>query len=312
MNSWQLRPVPFTFQVGDFSIFSIALPLQVRSERLVDNAAPATTPQVPDSELAAGSEGFVVRAMPLAAPLQGIIRSGRYLCYVPQQYEHCYIDMSIGFERYQAKFSSKTRSTILRKIRKFADSCGGALKWESYKTPDEIDRFLALAVKLSKTTYQDRLLDAGLPDDPAFRAQAREQAARDEVRAYILFNGEVPVSYLYCPVEDGVLSYSYQGYDPAYMHLSVGTVLQWLAVEQLFAEAKFRYFDFTEGQSDHKRLFATDRRLCANVFMVRASLAHRCLLSSHMLMNRFSNWLGVTMERFGLKARIKRLLRFSR
>lgn len=309
--TWQLRRVPFNFQLGDFSLFQISLPLQVRTERLADDTPAVNPTALAHGALAEGSEGFVIRAMPLAQPAPRISRSGKYLCYVPRQYEHCYIDLSMGFERYQGKFSSKTRSTILRKIRKFGEFCGGELSWKSYRTPAELEQFFGMAVELSKTTYQDRLLDAGLPSSPEFHAEALEQASNDSVRGYILFHGVRPVSYLYCPIQDGVLSYSYVGYDPAYMHLSVGTVLQWLAIEQLFNEGKFRYFDFTEGQSDHKRLFATDRRLCANVFLLRNSATHRALIYGHQWMDGLSAWLGETMERYGWKARIKRLIRFN-
>jgi hypothetical protein len=312
MNTWQFRRVPLNFQLGDFSLFKISLPLQVRSERLVDDTLPVRAPAVPDGELSTGSVGFVIRAMPLAERAPLVSRVGNYLCYVPQQYEHCYIDLSIGFERYQGKFSSKTRSTIMRKLRKYAEYCGGTITWKTYSSEEEMNDFFGLAISLSKTTYQERLLDAGLPESAEFRQHAMELARNDRVRGYILFSGDRPVSYLFCPIEAGVLSYSYVGYDPAYMHLSVGTVLQWVAIEQIFGEARFRYFDFTEGQSDHKRLFATDRRLCGNVFLLKHSLFHSVLISCHQSMDKFSRWLGVTMERFGLKARIKRLLRFSR
>jgi CelD/BcsL family acetyltransferase involved in cellulose biosynthesis len=314
VSRWDLRKVPFKFQLSDLTLWSIALPLQVRAEQLASAAAagPAPAMDVPEQELLPGSQGFVIRGMPLADLPAPISKAGNYLCYVPQHYRHCYIDMSLGFERYQAKFSSKTRATILRKVRKYAEHCGGELRWQAYRTPDQVDAFLALALPLSARTYQDRLLDAGLPTSAAFRQQARAMAARDAARGYILFHGERAVSYLFCPVEQGVLSYSWQGYDPDYMKLSVGTVLQWLALESLFGENKFRYFDFTEGESDHKRLFATDERLCGNVFLVRRTLANGLLLRAHRAMNLFSGWLGNVVERFGLKARIKRALRFGR
>ena len=46
-------------------------------------------------------------------------------------------------------------------------------------------------------------------------------------------------------VREGIVDYAYLGYDPDYLHLSVGTVLQWLALDSLFAERRFRFFDFT-------------------------------------------------------------------
>lgn len=309
MTRWQLRPIPFKFQLSDWTLLSISLPLQVRAERLVEQTPPVDTLMPPAEERLAGSQGFLIRGLPVGAELPALRRVGEYLCYVPLQYQHCYIDLGMSFEHYQQKFSSKTRSTIHRKIKKFKEHCGGVISWKTYSTPGEMRAFFRHARAISKLTYQERLLDAGIPGDEAFIAQAESLAADDNVRAYILFDGERPVSYLYCPVQEGVLIYAYLGYDPEYMQLSVGTVLQWLAVGQLFEEGRFLYFDFTEGQSDHKRLFATHQRHCANVYMLRNTLRNTAVIHSHRLMNRVSNRLGAAMDRLGVKAKLKRLLR---
>ena len=311
MNHWQYRPVPFKFQLSDWTLFSVALPLQVRAERPFD-AAPLDARKIPADELEEGSQGFLIRGMPIAAELPTVSKIDGYFCYVPLQYQHCYIDLGVTFEGYQKQFSSKTRSTINRKIKKFAEHCGGSIQWKTYKSPDEMREFFRLARVVSRLTYQERLLDAGIPESEDFILQAESLAADQRVRAYILFDGERPVSYLYCPVHDGVLIYAYLGYDPEYIKWSVGTVLQWLAIEQLFNEARFRYFDFTEGQSDHKRLFATHQQRCANVFLVKRTLPNALLIRCHRLMDGSSEWLGAKLNQFGLKAKIKRLLRFGR
>lgn len=312
MNHWQSRSVPFKFQLSDWTLFSVSIPLQVRSERLVDQTAFVGEPKPPIDELMDGSYGFLIRGLPIARELPSISRTGGYLRYIPLQYQHCYIDLGLSFESYQQKFSSKTRSTIKRKIKKYTEHCGGTIPWKTYKEPGELRDFFRLARTVSRLTYQERLLDAGIPESEDFIRQAESLAADQQVRAYILFDGERPVAYLYCPVQDGVLIYAYLGYDPDYMRLSVGTVLQWLAVEQLFDEARFRYFDFTEGESDHKRLFATHQRQCANVFLVQKSFRYTVLIYSQLFMNRFSMWLGVMLDQWGVKARIKRFLRFAR
>ena len=181
---------------------------------------------------------------------------------------------------------------------------------EGLQGPGQIREFFRLARVVSKLSYQERLLDAGLPESEAFIRQAESLAAKNRLRAYILFDGERPVSYLYCPVKNDVLIYAYLGYDPEYMRLSVGTVLQWLALQVLFGEGCFRAFDFTEGQSDHKRLFATHHRHCANVFLVKDSLGNKAVIYSHLLTNRFASWLGATSDRLGVRAKIRRLIRF--
>lgn len=312
MNRWQCRQVPFNFQLSDWTLFSISMLLQVRAESPFDETSPMDVPAPPTEHLMKGSQGFLVRGMPVAAELPPISLTGDYLCYVPLQYQHYYIDFGLSFEDYQKKFSSKARSTISRKIRRFSEHCGGTIIFKTYKLPDEIRNFFRFARIVSKLTYQERFLKAGIPDSDDFIRHAELLAADQQLRAYILFDCERPVSYLYCPVQDGVLSFSYLGYDPDYMQMSVGTVLQWLAIEQLFIEARFRYFDFTEGQSDHKRLFATHQRQCANIFLVKKTLRNNAVIYSHLLMNRFSTWLGVKLEQLGLKAKIKRYLRFAR
>jgi hypothetical protein len=45
---------------------------------------------------------------------------------------------------------------------------------------------------------------------------------------------------------------------------------------------------------------------------VKRSLRNTAVVRAHALMDRFSRQLGVTMEKYGLKARVKRLLRFTR
>lgn len=312
MTHWQFRPVPFKFQLSDWTLFSVSIPLQVRSEQLINQTPPVEEPKPPIDELMDGSQGFLIRGLPIAGMLPSISRTGDYLCYAPLQYQHCYIDLGLSFESYQQKFSSKTRSTIKRKIKKYAEHCGGTIPWKTYKEPGEMRDFFRLARTVSRLTYQERLLDAGIPESEDFIRQAESLAADQQVRAYILFDGERPVAYLYCPVQDGVLIYAYLGYDPDYMNLSVGTVLQWLAVEQLFHEGRFRYFDFTEGESDHKRLFATHQRQCANVFLIKKSIRNTAVIYSHLLMDGFSKWLGAMLDRWGVKARIKRFLRFAR
>ena len=307
--AWQMRDVAFKFQLSDWTLFRASIRLQLHSIGLAEtgNADGIAIPG--EDHLLQGSQGFALRRLPVDKTLPRLARSGPFLRYVPLQYQHCYIDLGTSFDDYQKKFSSKTRSTINRKIRKYTEHCGGALKWHSYRGPEEIPAFFELARAVSKLTYAEKLLDAGLPDTPEFMERSRALAAGGQLRAYVLFDGERPVSYLYCPVQDGVAIYAYLGYDPAYMHLSVGTVLQWLVLEQMFSEDGLRYFDFTEGQSDHKRLFATHQRQCAHVYLVRPTLRNAAVLRAHALMDRFSGWAGQLLDRYGVKAKVRRLIR---
>ena len=127
--------------------------------------------------------------------------------------------------------------------------------------------------------------------------------------AFLLFAQDKPVSYLYCPVEQGVLEYAYLGYVPELSRLSPGTVLQWLAMEQLFAEQRFLAFDFTEGDSEHKRFFSTHQVPCSLHLVLKANAKHRTLVTLHHAAEEGSQYLAGALDRLGLKQRVKRWIR---
>ena len=310
-DPWQFRSVPLKFMLSDKTIFAPSIRLQVREIGLSEEAAPTAAPTPPSDPLAPGSEGFLIRSLRVSAEQPPVRKAGRYICYVSAQYPRYFVDLQQAFDSYKAKFSSKTRSTITRKMKRFAQHCDGKIDMRVYRSPDELDEFLDIARSVSAETYQERLLDAGLPDTADYRQRTHVMAAKGEVRGYILFCRGQPVSYLHCPIRNGVLLYQHLGYDPRYAQWSVGTVLQWCAFESIFAEQHFRLFDFTEGQSEHKRLFATGSVSCANVYFLRDTIRNMSLVQGHRAFSYGSQLSGDLLERLGVKSRIKKILRFG-
>lgn len=307
MTAWQRRSVELKFQLSDKTLLTRRLDLLV--SEFGPGQVPRSEPAVPAGELPRGCAGWLARSLPLVAELPKLVRQGNFLRYVPAQYQRYYIDLGPGFEAYKAKFSSKTRSTLQRKLRRWTEHCGGELDWRVYRSADELLEFHRLARQVSAHTYQERLLDAGLPTEPEFLAELVERGQADRARAYLLFDCGRPVAYLYCPVDDGVLLYAYLGYSPTSAEWSVGTVLQWLALESIFAEGQFRLFDFTEGQSEHKRLFATGSQLCGNVYFLQARVGNAMTLRLHHFLSRFSAAAGGWLDRAGLGAGVRRWIR---
>jgi CelD/BcsL family acetyltransferase involved in cellulose biosynthesis len=253
--------------------------------------------------------GHMFAAYPASEPLPTLRVAGSRLIYVPRQYQLYAVDLTMGFDAYQAKFSSKSRSTLRRKIRKFAERTGGTVDWRQYTTPTELEEFYRLARDVSARTYQERKLDAGLPGGDAFRADMHVRGAEGRARGYLLFLDGEAVSYIYCPIDDGVLSYAHVGYDPKIADLSPGTVLQWHVLEALFAEKRHRVFDFTQGEGDHKRFFSTEARQCANVVVLPFSLRGWAVVLAQFLCDRVSTVAGDALDRIGLKRAIRRVLR---
>ncbi len=260
------------------------------------------------STVPADLEGLCRESEPLRKGSHRLTFVNGWIRYVESTYERFFIDLRGDFETYLGHFSGKTRSTLRRKVRKFARLSGGDLDWREYKTPQEMNEFHTLASKISNISYQERLFGAGIPSDQNFSAIMRNLAAQDRVRAYILFHENRPISYLYCQEVDRRLVYRYVGFVPGYAKYSPGTVLQFLALQHLFSEGMHELFDFTEGEGDHKRLFATHSVRCANVFYLRRTPRTLALVLTHWCVTQISNALATVLDWIGVKRGFRQIL----
>jgi CelD/BcsL family acetyltransferase involved in cellulose biosynthesis len=238
-------------------------------------------------------------------------RRDGWVYYTPYTFPNYFVDLQRldSFEAYLATFSGKTRSTLRRKVKRFAEASGGEIQWRALRRTEEMDEFLRLAVPLSERTYQARLLDAGLPASPEFASELRRRAGEGEVRAYLLLLDGKAAAYVLCFCRRGIATYDYVGFDPDLHALSPGTVLQYLLLEAMFAERDLAIFDFTEGEGAQKQLFATDHLQCAKTYVLRASLVNILSLRLHGFLNAASTGLGQILDRWGLKDRVRKMLR---
>ena len=263
--------LPLRFQLGARTLASIPRRL-VRVPLSLDGALAGRVPALPPLDPRA--HGYAVTSLP-ADRHHGMTPPVGMIGFVRQRYTRYHADLSGGAEGYAGRLSANTRQGMRRKAKKLAQVSGGALDVRRYRTPDELAAFHAVARGISVRTYQERLLGGGLPDDDAFLRRMVALAAADQVRAWLLFVAGQPAAYLYCAAEGESLRYDHVGHDPAFGDLSPGGVLQAEALRDLAEEGRFRRFDFTEGEGQHKRQFATGGVACLDLLLLRATLGNR-------------------------------------
>lgn len=261
-------PWPLRFQVGVRTLATTRRRL-VRLPLSLDEALAGRVPPLPP--LAAGDDGYLVTSMPVAR-LAALAPAG-LLVAVRQRYRRYWVDLTIGEAGWLAGLSANTRWSIGRKRRRMAAGPGFAIT--RHATPDDIARFHPAARAVSALTYQETLLDGGLP---VTLAPLLAQAAADRVRAWLLWRDGRAIAYLCCTAEGETIRYDHVGHDPAFAALSPGSVLLAAAIADLLAEERFARFDFTEGEGQHKRGFATGGVDCVDVLILRAGLANRMIL----------------------------------
>lgn len=271
------RPWPLKFQVGARTLASIRRDL-VRVPLDLDAAIAGRSPVLPVLDRAA--DGYLVTSLPEVQRDAVVTAASGMIAFVRQRYTRRYADLTVGLDAYLAQLSANTRSAIKRKGKKVAQASGGQLDVRRYATPAQLADFHAVARRLALGTYQERLMGAGLPDTPDFRQLMFAMAADGAVRAWLLYVGGEPAAYLYCPIRGGTAIYEFVGHDPTFNDLSVGAVLQVEALRDLAADSAVARFDFTEGDGQHKRQFATGGVECCDLLLLRPTLANRAAIAA--------------------------------
>lgn len=300
------EPLPLRFQIGARTLAAVErqlvrVPLSLG--QVLDGEAPTLPP------LSARAHGYLVTSLPAVQLEAEMAAAPGMIAQVRQRYTRHYADLGIGFDAYQAALSGNTRSGLKRKTRRVMEVSGGLLDVRRFRTPEEMQHFHDIARGISRRTYQERLLGGGLPEDAAFLQSLHALAAADSVRAWLLSIAGEPAAYLYCPVAGGIVRYDHVGHDPAFNDLSPGAVLMLEAMRDLYTEPGLTQFDFTEGDGQHKRSFATHGVACLDLLLLRPSLANRAMMVALDLFDRSAAWGKRAVARLGLEALAKRVRR---
>lgn len=300
------RPTPLNFRIGARTLMAVQRDM-VRVPLSLDEAREGRLPVLPP--LPRDAHGYVVTSLPEDRLEAMVYASGKMIGFVRQRYTRYYADLTGGFDAYMASLSGNARQGAKRKAKKIAQVSGGDLDIRAYRTPTELEAFHDIARRIALRTYQEKLLGEGLPASPEFVQGMLTAAAADRVRAWLLFIAGEPAAYLYCPAHGETLVYEYVGHDPAFNDLSPGAVLQVEAFRDLFDEQKFARFDFTEGDGQHKRQYATGGVPCVDLLLLRPTVTNRVTTAALGGFNRTVAGGKALVDAVGLEKLSKKLRR---
>ena len=86
-------------------------------------------------------------------------------------------------------------------------------------------------------------------------------------------------------------------------------MLQLEAMRTLFAEGRFARLDFTEGEGQHKRQFATGGVPCADLLLLRPTLANRAAIAALAGFDKTMAGAKRMTKRLGAEALVRKLRR---
>ena len=314
-TGWTRKNLTLPVRVGARSLFEFNLDAAVSSRHFsqISSSESLSFPSATLDSLGVGVA--VIHSCPVESELPRVTSMEGGIRYVPCHYPRYYTNTEGEFDTYFSdRFNSKSRSTLRRKVKKLAKHLGaedGEIDLRSYSSAAEVREWYPIARSVSELTYQEKLLKRGLPEESEFLDEIVEKAEKGRFRGYLLFDGskDKAIAFLACPIsEGGAMIYDHVGHDPEYDKLSPGAVLLYKVLQDAFGDPSVRVFDFTEGEGDHKKRFATHESQCADVFFFKKNAGNAAKIGAHALVDGSLRSVSDLLERFDLKDRIKKIV----
>jgi Acetyltransferase (GNAT) domain len=187
----------------------------------------------------------------------------------PSQTGHESLKLPANIEELYKRMSSKRRSEVRRKAKKFVAQAAGGINIVCYRQPEQLDRLFQDVEEIAKKTYL-RGLGTGFEDNPLVRARLELCARKGWLRAYVLYIGDRPCAYWIGMLCGKTLYGEYVGYDPEYRLLSPGMFVM-LNVIETFCNGSsgdvVREVDFGFGNAEYKSALCNSNSVEASVFV---------------------------------------------
>jgi CelD/BcsL family acetyltransferase involved in cellulose biosynthesis len=209
-------------------------------------------------------------------------------------------------EQYWSKFSSKTRSTFRRKLKKF-----GQTRLDRITNIEQVPAFLEAAHRISVQTWQSRQLGLRVRNDDAERAQLTTLARLGLLRCYLWHVDGEPVAFTIGNQGHGCFHYEEVGYLTAHARNSPGQMMLLQMIDDLILHDRPEWFDFGGGDADYKQLFATHESRSGTVWLFPPTLCNRLtvayLRGCHGLRRALRRGIG----ELGLASRFRQRVRYG-
>ena len=187
----------------------------------------------------------------------------------PSRTGHESLKLPPSIDELYKRMSSKRRSEIRRKAKKFVAQATAGINIVCYRQPEQLDRIFQDVEEIAKKTYL-RGLGTGFEDNALVRARLELCARKGWLRAYVLYVGDRPCAYWIGMMCGETFYGEYVGYDPEYRLLSPGMYVM-LNVIETFCNGTsgdtVREVDFGFGNAEYKSALCNSSSVESSVFM---------------------------------------------
>jgi hypothetical protein len=261
-------------------------------------------------------EVLCFEALPVASRLHRLIvedpeiRKSYQVLYLQKPYAHHFARLPNSFDAYLKQLSARSRKSLQYSRNLLRRECEENVTVACFSTAESVEQFLNDAIEISKTTYQWQLLGLGLRNREALKDLFQFAAERGWLRCYILYCNRTPTAFMIGYQYENCFFYIDVGYNPVWAKFSVGSVLQWEVMEDLYRRDDTpALFDFSTGYGTHKSRFGKESREEVNMLLLPTTLSNRALAATWRSVDGVLDLTSRTLDNFGLKQSLKKAIR---
>jgi glycosyltransferase involved in cell wall biosynthesis len=272
-------------------------------------------PLVPDSERSYDAfleylatfqtlaDGFYFHSIPTDCSfwkyLHGSVRVRKhFLVWVPEGIRSFHsLELPGTFDAFTAPFGSKKRNDLKRKVRRLRDFGGGKLEFVRVEAEDQIPSFRQAGQDVIARAWQKQSVQSQAFEVFNKPGSLESLARRGLLRSYVLIVGGRPCALVIGYQYGNTFHFAETGYDQDVAHLSPGTVLTYLLIEDLIGHRRPARLNFGIGDSRYKREFGNISGHDASVVLLRKTPRNRLRVSVHHGWLRASAWAKTALSR---------------
>ena len=239
-----------------------------------------------------------------------VVRSRFVILQQGPSYKRRLCDISAGFEAYLASLVAKSRQSMKRSVRRFEVNFDGNNAFEVFSELADIQQFLKIVEPISRKTYQGRMLGLALTADGHIGTKIIEGAIRGNVRCFLLSVRGAPVAWRVGFLSGSTFYSHHVGFDPSYEEWHPGVVMHMYSVRHLAASNPcVQTMDLLYGDNDFKRRASNLSRDETNYYLFPRRPRGILTASLLSLSNLISSGAGLLLNKFGLKEKVRSIIR---
>jgi hypothetical protein len=235
-----------------------------------------------------------------ALSLPGIL--SRDFASVPQP--HYLMRLPRTIEEVFQGFSSSHRQAVKSHARKIEKKLGERLKVRCFRDPGELEMGIATVEEVARKTYH-RALGVGFDTSPESVRILRFYADRDQLRMYVVSDGDKPIAFWVGVVYGGWFHSDHTAFDPEYRDCSPGTYVQVKLIEDLCRDGHHG-IDFGLGDAVYKQRFGNENFEESPVCLFAPHMKGVTIKAAHSFTAGASNVLKKILSRTNLLLKLKK------